>query len=302
MVTVNKRVGLPQAVVINGVDAGGAMTAIIEQGYDSIIKTGPDGLEAQIEDREAVYTRGQIISQDFVHIVELLTGAVGTYVFYERKSGVAAETGYIKHTITNPVIHRVALSARKAQYATITADFECMAADPTMTFGDMWAPLDSQAAPSYISAARGGYRIASAVLGALNIYHLTSFDFTLALTLVKECNDADVGYTCVDARPDGLTAEGSLNFQDSAVATGPPVLLTCQSLLAAARGDLVVTLNSSQGGAAKAITVAGVVFRTVRRTSDANTPFADHVANFGVCNDPALPLTLAGANKILAVA
>ena len=36
MATVNNRVGLPQAIVINGIDTGGAMTARISAGYDTI--------------------------------------------------------------------------------------------------------------------------------------------------------------------------------------------------------------------------------------------------------------------------
>ena len=37
MATINKRVGLPQATVINGVDAGGAMVARILYGYENVM-------------------------------------------------------------------------------------------------------------------------------------------------------------------------------------------------------------------------------------------------------------------------
>jgi hypothetical protein len=89
MATVNKRVGLPQAVTINGVDAGGAMVARIQEGYDNILRSAPDGLQVPVKDKEAEYVRGEIVTQDWVEAVNLLTGTVGTFVFYERKSGVA---------------------------------------------------------------------------------------------------------------------------------------------------------------------------------------------------------------------
>jgi len=302
MATVNQRVGIPQAVAINGVDAGGAMQARIDAGFDNVIKSAPDGLQVPVKDKEAEYVRGTIITQDWSEIINLLTGAIGTLVFYERKSGVAEATGFIQHTITAPIIHRVRFDFTKGAYCPVTAEFECRAADETKGIADMWTPLDAQAAPAYISAARGGFRVVSAAHGGtIDIYHITAFDFTLTLPLVKECNDADVGYTCVDARLDGLTAEGSISFQDSVISTIPASLLL-QDLLAAAAGDLVVTVSQSQGAAAKVITIANVDFNTIGRTSDVNTPFTSHVANFDVANDPDTPLTLEGTDKIIAIA
>ena len=159
MATINKRVRRPQANVVNGVDAGGMMTARIQKGYDEIVRSAPDGLQALILDRVAQFCRGDIASQDWVHAIELLTGTLGTCVFYERKSGAAELTGFVKHTLTAPVIHRIRLSYKQGQYATVAYSFECRAADETKGFADMHAVTDDQAAPTYISAARGGFRV-----------------------------------------------------------------------------------------------------------------------------------------------
>lgn len=300
MATINKRVGIPQAFVINGVDAGGAMSASIQCGNENIIRSSPDGLQVPILDKECQFVRGTITTQDWSEIINLLTGAVGTYVFYERKSGVADTTGYIKHTITNPVIHRVALSFNQNGYATITFDFECRAASETVTIADMWALLDTQAAPTYVSAARGGWRIVTAVLGASqNIYHVTGFNFSLTLPLVKACNDADIAYTCVDARLDGIAAAGSINFQDGTITTAK---LTAQQLLLAAVGNLVITVKQSQAAANKIITIANASFLNAGSNSDSGAPFTGYTASFEVANNPSTPLTLSGTNKILAIA
>jgi len=259
MATVNNRVGIPQAFVINGVDAGGAMSAAIQAGYDNTVRSAPDGLQVALQDKEIQFV-GTIVTQDWIEAVNLLTGTVGTYVFYERKSGVAEETGYVKHTITNPIIHRANLNFNKGGYATVSFDFECRAADETKGIADMWTPLDDQSAPSNVSAARGGWRIVTCAHGEVSIYHLTAFDFSLALPLVKECNDADVGYTCVDARLDGLTAGGSISFQDAEITTAK---LKCQQLITAAKASLVIAVKQSAGGANKTITIAGVDFSNV---------------------------------------
>ena len=150
MATVNKRAGKAQAAVINGVDNGGLMSASIQAGYDDINQTPADGLDIPLIDRQTEFVRGSISSQDWTHIIDLLTGAVGTYVFYERKSGVVAATGYILHTLTAPVIQRCGISLNHRGYGVINADFECRAADETKGITDMWAMTDSQSAPAVI--------------------------------------------------------------------------------------------------------------------------------------------------------
>ncbi|MDH4203610.1 MAG: hypothetical protein OEV87_12060, partial [Phycisphaerae bacterium] len=179
MTTVNNRVKIIQAAVINGVDTGGAMSAQITAGYDNVVRSAPDGIGGPpIQDKEIQFVRGTLTTQDWVHMIELLTGTVGNHTFYERKSGVPEATGYIKHTIVNPVIHRVSLSMNQKGYMVLTANFECRAADETKGFSDMWTQTDSQAKPSYISAARGGYRVKTTSFDpdgaapAISIYHV----------------------------------------------------------------------------------------------------------------------------------
>ena len=303
MATVNKRVKKPQAHVINGIDAGGGRSIRYTEGCDDVAVSAPDGLEVPVRDKSVQFVRGTVISQDWVHAVELLTGTVGTYVFYECKSGVAPATGYIMHTLTNPVIHRIRIEvssgAGNNNYATVTFDFECKAADETKTITDMHAITDDQTAPTYVSAARGGIRIEAAAHGATTIYHTTAFEFSIAMNLVKACNDGDVGYTCVEAELDNMQCSGSISFQDSTITAGA---LLAQGLATAAAAALVLTVRQGQGATAKTVTVAGADFGSLEGDSGAQQPFTDYRMPFAVANNTGTPLTLSGDNKILTIA
>jgi len=305
MATVNNRLRTPQAVTINAVTAGGTTILRIDCGYDERLESPPDGLEVPLKDKCTEYVRGVITSQDWPMFIDLLTGVLGTGVFYERKSGVAIETGFVQHTLTAPVIYRAVMNFVKGQYGTVEYAFECRPADETKGIADMWVPLDEQAAPTYVSSARGGYRIVSAVFSSgenlINIYHVTGFTFTLELPLVKESNDGDIGYTCCEAMLDGIKATGSITFQDAEIAAS---LLKAQALLAATKDQLILTATQGQGASAKAITLLGVDFTTMGddARADVNRPFGEYTVNFEIANDVDTQLTLAGANKIIAVA
>jgi hypothetical protein len=242
-----------------------------------------------------------VATQDWVEFVNLLTGTVGTYAFSQRKSATAALTGYIDHVITNPVIHRANLRVNKGGYAAVGFDFECRAADETKGFTDMHAVTDDQAAPSYVSAARGGYRVTATAHGTTDIYHLLEFNFTLMLPLAIACNDSDVGYTTVDAREDGMIADGSILFEDMSVSTSN---LLSQDLLGAAAADLALTITQGSGASAKTVTLANVSFDSITLDADATAKngFSTCRANFSIENNTALPLTIAGDNKIITIA
>ena len=298
MATINNRVKKPQAAVINGVDAGGTMTAMIQFGYENVIRSAPDGLEVALQDKEIEFVRGTIVSQDWVEAINLLTGTVGTLVFYERKSGVAAATGYVKYTITNPVIHSFQIRLNKGGYATVMYNFECKAADETKGIADMFTALDSQAAPSYITAARGGWRIVTTVHNSVSYYHVMEFAFGITMNLARACNDSDVGYTCVDAELDNMACGGSLTFQDAAIASS---IIAAQKLVTAARSNLVITVKQSQGATSKVITIAGAEFSSGASDSDVNRMFSQYPLNFNVTNNTTTQLTLTGTNKIITI-
>jgi hypothetical protein len=305
MATVNKRSKLLLSNVINGVTAGGATVARIDAGYDEIVKSTPDGLQIPFVERATQFVRGSQTWECWAELINLLTGTVGSSVFYERKSGIAAATGYVKHQINNPVIYRANLNQSKGQYMTATAEFECRFASETAIISDVWAMTDSQAAPTFNVAARGGWRIISATFtpassSAINLYHLLSFNFSIALALAKASNDSDKGYTAVDADLEaGVDCSGSLTLEDSTVASS--VILAAQLLLAA-RGTLVLTVAQGAGAANKTITINGVQFGSGGRSLDAGKPFNDGSIGFTVTNNSTTPLTLAGANKIIAIA
>jgi len=298
MTTVNKRAGKLRSVVINGIDVGGAMQAQINAGYDDKLQSPADGLEIPLLDRLTEFVRGSITSQDWAHIVDLLTGTLGTYVFYERKSGVVAATGYHKHQLTNPVLHRASINLSHRGYGVLNADFECKAADETKGIEDIWAMTDSQAAPTYVAAIRS-LEITACTHNSVAIHHVTGFSFSLAMELSKASHDGDVGYTAVDAELGGIPPSGTLRFQDSGITSNK---LVAEALLKAAKATLVVTVKQSQGATAKTITIANVIFDTLDTSPAAGTPYTEYSLSFRVANDATTQLTLTGTNKIITIA
>jgi hypothetical protein len=300
MSTTNKRAGQIQACTINGVSAGGIMSIGLQFGFDQVVNSPADGLGVPVYDKQTQFCRGNVRSQDWVHLIELLTGTVGTLICYERKSGAAEASGYIKHTVNNPIVHQMALKLSHRAYADIAATFECKAADETKGFDDMYTQLDAQAAPTYVPAARGLEMTAVLLGGSLAISHVTGLDLMIKLPVGKASSDGDVGYTAVDQIINGMTASGSLRFQDSSIST----TILSQRLLAAVVGNLVLTVKQSSGATAKTLTIARVDFTNVsdEKNNDVQNPYTEHVANFVINNDPSTPLTLEGANKIITIA
>jgi len=297
MATVNHRSYRVFASIFNGVSVGGTTMVSLQKGYESVITTTPDGLQVPIRDREIQYCRGTITTQDWSLLASILAGTVGTYVFYERTSGVAELTGYTKHTITAPVVNSVAINLSKGQYGTLVVGFECKAADETKGFLAMHTVEEGQAAPTHIAAGYGGFRIESLAHGAVDILHVMSLSFAMTIPLLRACNDADIGYTAVDQDLNGMTPNGSIMFEDGEIAT---TNLLVDRLLAASSGSLVAVVTQSSGGSDKTVTIAGVQFET--NSSEFAGGYAGYTLPFQVTNDPDTPLTIAGANKIIAVA
>lgn len=298
MATVNQRIFKPEATTINSVALGGAVTVRTQAGHEGIYRSAPDGLSLPVVDRDCQYVRGTVTVEDWPDAISLITGPLGTMVFYERKSGTAAGTGYVKHTVTNPVIHAIRLAITKGQFAGLSFDFECKFASEAATINDVWVMTDAQAAPTYVASARGGWRISAAVHGSQDIYHLMSAAFNLTIPVLKACNDADVGYTAVDACPEsGMSATGALGFQDAAI-TSTQLLMNI--LLVAAAADLVITVIQSAAAASKVITIANVFFGS-GSASGGGIKYTGFDLPFEVTNDATTPLTLAGDNKIITI-
>jgi hypothetical protein len=289
--------------VINGVDQGGEMNATIEEGYDEVSESCPEGVEVSIVDRNAQYVRGSVTTQSVTTAIALLTGTLGTYEFFERKSGFAAATGWIKHVLNNPVIWDIEISMQQGSYWTATFKFECRFATASAVISDVHVITDSQADPTLSDELElGGQRFVTTVLGALAIYGMKSFQFHIALTLTKSCAGAAMGYSSVDSELGGAggKCDGSIVFQDSSIATAK---MKAAQLLLAARASLVLTCAMSAGAANKVITVAGVMFTTQStRMSGDRTKYAETTMNYRVSNSLATPLTIAGANKIITLA
>jgi len=304
MATINNRALVPQASTINGVDAGGLMQARIQQGFDNVIQSPVDGLQFPLEDKSVEFVRGTVVTQDWTKVIDILTGTVGTFPFYERKSGGDDVDGWIKHTITNPVIHKMGLRFTKGGFCAATFTFECRASDVAIGFADMYTLLDAQAAPDYISAARGGFRLISSVFDPdgtpVSIYHVLSVELILTMALFTRCDDGDTGYTCCEALFDAMICTGSIKFDDSSIAANQ---LKGQQLLALAANSLNLTVAQSQGAANKVLTIAGVSFKELSRESAATTKNpAGHTLSFAIANNTANPITLSGTDKLLTIA
>jgi len=278
MATVNKRTKMVLDMVINGVDAGSAMSARVQAGYETILSSSPDGLQTPIKDRVTQFVRGSVTSQDWIEAVNLLSGTVGTNRMFEKVF--------------------LAFDAQHPGGSIVCDEFYLTEA---ATIATTWAMTDDQAAPTYVSSARGGYRVSACTHGGVSIYHIMAMEFGISIPVLRECNDADVGYTAVDADLEGgMACGGSLTFQDAEITSSKLKLV---DLLAAARGSLVLTLTQSSGATAKTVTIAGVIFtggsEDAGARSDQANPFS---ASFEVSNDATTQLTLAGDNKILTIA
>jgi hypothetical protein len=289
MPTVNKRVFQPRTLVISGVDNGGMMRAAIQAGYDNILQTPFDGRQHASVDRLTQFVRGTVTTQDWIKALEVLAAASTNLSFFQRKSGVAEATGYCKHQINNPVVHRLSLDMVHRGYATCQYDFECKAADPASGISAMWAMTDSLAAPSQLATARG-IEITAALHGSANIYHVTRLQLQVYYTLLKASHDGDVGYTAVDLAYPCLVS-GSISFQDGAIATGAN---TACVLAAAAVGNLALTVKQSQGAANKTLTISRVAFTDVGDDPSAEAKeYTSYSANFVVGDNESSPQSLA---------
>lgn len=289
MATVNKRAGLVQATTIDGVAVGGLMSVNLQKGYDELMQTQPDGIGIPLYDRLTEYCRGSLAGQDWVHVIDLLTGSSGSLVCYEQESGVAT---FLKHTVINPVIHSISLAFAHRGYARVTAQFECKAADENKGFADMHTKLAGQTAPAYVSAARG-LEILTCQHGSTDIFHNVGLNFNLAMPLHKASQDGDIGYTAVDRLLNGMTVTGSLDIQDTSVV---------DTLLAAGKADLVLTIKQSQGEADKTLTISNVLFTAASPNMNANEPYRTTTLEFVIANDMDTPLVLEGTGtKIISV-
>ena len=303
MATTNNRTKKVLSPILNGITAGGTIEIALQYGWDQTIESAADGLETPLRDKSGQFLRGTFQSTDWSLIISILTGTLDELVFSVRDSGVDEATGYTEHTIVNPVVHNVSLSIRKDQHATITAAFECRFASEVATLLDVWSQSAGQSKPDTAVPAVGGHRILTTTFtpasgSAINIYHVTDFNFNLALQLSRECNDGDLGYTCVDAFYDGMTVGGSLGFQDNFLATGT----LGQRLILANAGVLVLSVKQGQGDAAKTVTINGVDWGTASHTAANNNNYNPNSLDFGIANDPDAPYTLLTAPKLITIA
>lgn len=299
MTLINKRITFPQAATFNGIALGALSTMRIQAGHDQVVQTHPDGLQIPIADRFTQFIRGNTVVQDWSQFISLLTGTIGSFVFYERKSGVAEASGYMKHTLNNPVVHRAGITIVHRGYGSCNADFECQFADPEYTHGDVWVPTDSQAAPTYLPATRS-VEITAGTHGPTSIYHITRFDFNIAFKLMKASHDGDFGYTAVDRIYGGIAPSGTIVFQDASITTAK---LKIQDLLNNSRAALTLTVRNAAGATAKTLTINGVHFTAPgEHAGDAQTTEPDTFSlPFVVTNDASTPLTLSGTNKIVTI-
>ncbi len=279
----NSRTYSPSRPVINGVSVGGLTSVAYEEGFDNKIESSGEGQAFPTKDRRGQFCRGTISCEDWVKMLSILTGTVGTFVVYERISGAAT---FIKHTFTNPVVSAVSLTVSNNKYSAITANFECRAADGTKTIVDMHKVEAAATLPDVVAAEYGGYEINSVVLGSLAITHVTGLTFNMSATIIKSTGDDDLAYTAVDRVDDNLAVSGSLSFEAGFASTS----LISQQMLIASAADLVVTVKKAGGTAQKVLTIKSVSFEN----NSGNAQGKGHTtnsANFTISGSTTLTLT-----------
>ncbi len=286
MATVNQRVhqayhggATTSTANINGIAVGGLMSANINVGYDDIITAPHDGNAFPTTDRLTQFCRGTIDCQDWAKVISLLNGTTGTYIFYERESGLATVT---KHTITAPVIHQASVSLGHRGHGNAVWSYECKAADETKGFIDMWAMDNAATAPVAITAKERSLEILNVEHGSAgtDIDHVTDLSFNIGGNLSIASQDGDVGYTAVDVVFGGIPVSGSITFQQ---AYETPDTIHPIDLLNNAAADLIATIKIEQGGSNKTLTILSAMFTGVQSAPSAGPGYTGYTMSF-VCN------------------
>jgi hypothetical protein len=273
---------------INGVSAGGLMSANIDAGFDSIIRASHDGLSFPVNERLIPYVRGSITCQDWEKVISVFNGTLGTYTFYEALSGAAT---YYPHTITNPVIHSFSLNLLNGGYSSVTWNFECKPADGTKTITDMFASGAAAAKPAYLASQRAVKIVSATHVSAIGYVTGATVNFTS--NLLREMSDGGLGYTTVEAaEPYNIT--GSVTFQNNDVASSKQYLTL---LLTGAASDLVIVMKDSGLGGTATLTIKNVFFTTGNANKTSDGGYNSCTANFimsdssGVGYTPATAIT-----------
>jgi len=274
---------------INGVAAGGLMSAALQFGYEDIITAPADGLSFPVVDRLTQFVRGNITCQDWIKVIDVLNGSRvepnNTYVFYELESGVATCS---KYTLLNPTIHAASFSLTHRGYGTVNWDFECMAADENDGLTDLFAVENGATLPAAALTTARSLEITAAqhATGPTDIYHITNLSFNVAGTLVKASQDGDVGYTAVDVVWGGIPMGGSITFQDSTNSN----VVKAITLLGLAEGDLTVTVKQSQGASDKTLVLKNLVFTKGNANYDNSGNYTGYTLNFILNGDETTPI------------
>lgn len=264
---------------VNGVDAGGLMTANINIGFDGIITTPHDGNAFPNTDRLTEFCRGSMVSQDWIECLNVLNGTEGSWVFYERESGAAT---VVVHTLSTMVIENVSVNLQHRGYATASFNWECFAATPaTQGFVEMWARLAAQTAPAAITDTARGLEITALTHGGATVEQITGLSFNIGGTISKASHDGDQSYNVVERIQGGVPVSGTLTTQDLGAAIG---LLDASGLA----DDIVVTVKQSQAATAKTLTILDAQFTNLSTTSDTTSSgYTEYSLDF-VCNGNAL--------------
>ena len=292
MTTTNNRVLHAQNSVINGVSAGGLVTASIFEGFDSVVSSPADGLEMPTTDRFMKVVRGSMVSQDWVELLNIIQGTVGTFVFYEQESGA---TSYLKHTITEPVVHAATLDIPVKGFATCTWQFHCRPVADDDTFADMWTKLPGQAVPTAILSNRAVNITGDCMLASTPIPHVTGVTLNINGGLAVSGNDGALTNSGVDVVWGGNAINGTLTSQDPNIT---------QTLLDAALGDLIIPLTAAKGGLSphvnQTLTIKQVEFISNDNSSNAGPGYSGQSLNWvgGVSGDKSITTATTNDNVI----
>jgi len=262
------------AGIINGIDAGGLMSASIQAGFDDVIAAGYDGFSMPEVDRFTQFVRGSVITQDWIEVLNILAGTVSRYTFYERNSGGPT---FRRNELQWPYIHAASINLAHRGRADCSFNFECWFDNTNSDISKIWTTSDliSDSTVSDTIAYSPGLEIETCIhdpgVGDSDIYHVLGFSMTIAGQLSRASADSDVGYTAVDIGWGGQPISGTLTIQDAE---------RHHTLLAAGKADLILVIKMAQGAASKTLTVKDVVFTNLDSTSNSGAGYTGYTLNW----------------------
>jgi len=250
----NQRTFQAQALVLNGVAAGGLASMSFEARFTPLESTPDGAIGTEDVDRHSLDVNVNIQCTDVAKVNAILDAAVGNTTFSGKESGA---TTWHNYTVAGIVITGCSLDLRKGADATLGLTGKVRFATPAADLDEVILLTGAVGTPPTLTYPARLYRPNTASFdpdgapAAIAPIHVESVALALAANVISDSNDADVGMTAVDIAG-WRSLQTTLVYRDAKAVS--PSHITAQ-LLAAVRGNLTVSLLGRGGAANKVLTV-----------------------------------------------